>query len=306
MSDLKVFRISDGIATAMPAGLVTLERHLQTVIERNMETLFGVRFLASEFSTGARHGGRIDSLGLDENGSPVIFEYKRSKNENVINQGLFYLDWLLDHHGDFTVLVQKQLGSEAADEVDWSSPRLVCVASDFTRYDEHAVSQMGRSIELVRYQDFEAGSYLALDLVASTAEKSIAAATPDPKKPSSKSDPSTVTAMLKKASERLTNLNSDLDTALTELGDDVTVTTRKFYFAYRRIKNFACVEVHPSNDVLLIYAKVDPDTVDLVEGFTRDVRKVGHYGTGDLEIKIRNSEDLDRALPLLEESYNAS
>jgi hypothetical protein len=33
----------------------------------------------------------------DENGSPVIFEYKRSVNENVINQGLFYLNWLLDH-----------------------------------------------------------------------------------------------------------------------------------------------------------------------------------------------------------------
>ena len=50
-----------------------------------------MRFLASEYSTGARHGGRIDSLGIDENSSPVIFEYKRAVNENVINQGLFYL-----------------------------------------------------------------------------------------------------------------------------------------------------------------------------------------------------------------------
>jgi hypothetical protein len=41
-----------------------------------MEVLFGVRLLASEHSTGKKHGGRIDSLGLDENGSPAIFEYK--------------------------------------------------------------------------------------------------------------------------------------------------------------------------------------------------------------------------------------
>lgn len=85
-----------------------------------MDALFGVRFIATEHSTGTKHGGRIDSLGLDENSSPVIFEYKRSVNENVINQGLFYLDWLL--------------------QIDWSGPRLVCVASDFTRYDEHAIA----------------------------------------------------------------------------------------------------------------------------------------------------------------------
>ena len=81
------------------------------LIERNMEALFGVRFVASEHSTGKKHGGRIDSLGLDENGSPVIFEYKRSVNENVINQGLFYLDWLLDHRAEFELLVMKNLGS---------------------------------------------------------------------------------------------------------------------------------------------------------------------------------------------------
>ena len=105
MSDLKLFRIAKGVAAELVGGSVALEKSLQKVIEDNMETLFGVRFLASEFRTGPRHGGRIDSLGLDENGSPLIFEYKRSMNENVINQGLFYLDWLKDHRGDLRVLV---------------------------------------------------------------------------------------------------------------------------------------------------------------------------------------------------------
>jgi RecB family endonuclease NucS len=54
---------------------------------------------ATEYETGKAHRGRIDSLGLDENGSPVIFEYKRTSNEDVINQGLFYLDWLMNHKG---------------------------------------------------------------------------------------------------------------------------------------------------------------------------------------------------------------
>ena len=97
MSDLKLFRVTDGVASELAGSSVALERSLQKLTEANMETLFGVRLLESEYSTGARHGGRMDSLGIDENGSPVIFEYKRAVNESVINQGLFYLDWLMDH-----------------------------------------------------------------------------------------------------------------------------------------------------------------------------------------------------------------
>jgi hypothetical protein len=166
MSDLKLFRIGDGTAVELLGTALALEKPLQVLIERNMDVLFGVRLVASEHSTGKKHGGRIDSLGLDENGSPVIFEYKRSVNENVINQGLFYLDWLLDHRAEFELLVMKKFGSEVSEQIDWSSPRLVCVASDFTCYDEHAIAQINRSIELVRYRDYD-GAFLTLDLMAS-------------------------------------------------------------------------------------------------------------------------------------------
>ena len=63
--------------------------------------------------------------------------------------------------------------------------------------------------------------------------------------------------------------------------------------------NFACVEIHPQTKTLLVYVKVDPDSVELKKGFTRDVRGIGHYGTGDLEIIIRSDEDFERAKALL-------
>lgn len=87
MADIKLFNINDEI-TEYQGGNITLEKELQTIIENNMVAFFGVRFLASEYVTTS---GRMDSLGMDENNCPVIFEYKRSTNENVINQGLFYL-----------------------------------------------------------------------------------------------------------------------------------------------------------------------------------------------------------------------
>jgi RecB family endonuclease NucS len=64
------------------------------------------------------NGGRMDTLGIDENGYPVIIEYKRERSENVINQGLFYLDWLMDHRGDFELLVRDQYGKESADAIE--------------------------------------------------------------------------------------------------------------------------------------------------------------------------------------------
>ncbi|OKJ82802.1 hypothetical protein AMK33_39035 [Streptomyces sp. CB02400] len=56
------------------------------------------------------HGGRIDSLGLDENGSSVIVEYERGVDAGVINQGLFHLAWLTDHRAEFEHLVRDRLG----------------------------------------------------------------------------------------------------------------------------------------------------------------------------------------------------
>lgn len=252
-----------------------------------METLFGVRFLASEYSTGALHRGRIDSIGIDDTESPVIFEYKRARDENVINQGLFYLDWLLDHRAEFKLLVMEKLGADAADQIDWTNPRLVCVAGDFTRYDEYAVRQNNRNIELARYRDFH-GELLALELLtAATATPS--APTPTRSK-TGRSSELTVTELLAKAS-------ADLDTQLRAYGDDVQMTTRKNYFAYRRLKNFACVEVHPNSRAVLVYLKVDPESIELEQGFSRDVRSIGHFGTGGLELRLTNSSDLAKAEP---------
>jgi hypothetical protein len=80
MSDIKLFE-TVGSVKELLSSKVHLEKELQNLIENNMELFFGVRFLKSEY---AITNGRMDSIGIDENNSPVIFEYKRSSNENVI------------------------------------------------------------------------------------------------------------------------------------------------------------------------------------------------------------------------------
>lgn len=129
-----------------------------------METFLGIKFLATEHSTGKVHNGRIDYLGIDENNCPVIIEYKRSINENVINQGLYYLDWLLDHKADFKLLVINNLRNEISKNIEWQSPRLICIANDFTKYDIHAVKQINRNIDLIKYKNYQ-DELLLLEMV---------------------------------------------------------------------------------------------------------------------------------------------
>lgn len=306
MSDIKLFQISPTDVQELLGHSVAVEKSLQTLIESNLENFLGVRFLASEYATGKTHGGRIDTLGLDENGCPVIIEYKRALNENVINQGLFYLDWLLDHKAEFTLLTVKAFGQPIADKIEWTAPRLVCIAGDFTKYDEHAVGLINRSIELIRYRRY-GPDLLLLELVnAKTASIVDKPASPTLKPPAAKSADKTASELLAQAENKLADRFGMLRAMLLALGDDVQENTLKNYFAFKRIKNFACVEVHPGTGQLLVYVKVNPELIKLEAGFTRDVRKIGHFGTGDLEIRISSNDDLKRAEPLIVKSYEAS
>jgi predicted transport protein len=305
MADIKLFNIAHNQVNPIQGATETIEKSVQLLFEKNLEALLGVRFLASEFKT--THGGRIDTLGLDENGSPVILEYKRATNENVINQGLFYLDWLMDHKKDFQWLVLEKLGKEAADDVDWSAPRLICIAGDFTRYDDHAVKQIQRNIELIRYRRF-GSDLLMLDLASVTTATS---GVSDIKTTSSESGSivnkyKTISTVRAELDEEMVDRFEALRTFLMALGDDVQETVLRFYIAFKRIKNFACVEFRPSAAKILVYVKVDPSEVVLEAGFTRDVSEVGHYGTGDLEISLSKPEDLERAKLLIQRSYDAS
>ena len=303
MSDLKLFRIGDSSVIEIEGTAAALERSLQSLIERNLEAFLGVRFLASEFSTGRDHGGRMDTLGLDENGCPVIIEYKRSTNMNVINQGLFYLDWLVTHRGDFEMMVLKAFGQKAAESVEWSSPRLICIAGDFSKYDEHAIKQMNHNIELIRYMRF-GEELLLLEQVNAVSVPTNGTAPSDPATPRTRTK--TVSDYLKQADQELTDRFDAVSEYLTNLGDDVQIKTLKNYFAFKRIKNFACVEVHTRTRNLLVYVKVNPDSIDLEEGFTRDVRQIGHFGTGDLEITIKSMADIEKAKLLFERSYESA
>jgi predicted transport protein len=306
MSDIKLFRTLPNSVEELTPKSAKLEKELQKQIETNMDTFLSIRFLATEFSTS--NGGRIDSLGLDENGCPVIIEYKRHSNENVINQGLFYLDWLLDHKADFQLLVMSKLGNDMATTIEWFGARLICIASDFNRYDEYAIKQIDRNIELMRYKYFS-DDLLLLELVNTQVSSKPAdminnAAEKLPETKKNQAYDWTLDKAKSQSSTELMSLFNEICSYVESLSDDVTRKDLKLYTAFKRIKNIACVSLVPNKDPrVVMWLKLNPDNVHLEKGFTKDVRNIGHWGTGDLEVEVRDAEQLERAKQLLLKSF---
>ena len=178
---MPIFRITYGNLKSLKSVSLDKEKNLQELVEKNLDVVFGLRFLASEYRTLK---GRIDTLAIDAKGVPVIIEYKRNKNENVINQALSYLKWLRDQKVDFfEMLLVKKLGKEIASRIklNWNNPRVICIAESYSKYDLDAVEVMPLRIELFTYRYYEDNILSIEPLMASGADWEFAPAHETPR-----------------------------------------------------------------------------------------------------------------------------
>ncbi|QMU74838.1 hypothetical protein GXW83_02660 [Streptacidiphilus sp. PB12-B1b] len=228
-----------------------------------------------------------------------------------MSQAVSYLSWLDSAHHEFEALVKEKLGADAAEAVDWRNPRMVCIAASFSHHDRVAVNRLHERIDLVRYRIFD-GGLLGLMLIESVPgaarsapsrrqrrdlEETVGAGAAD-EKPSVRTTSVQVPACLH-------DLYAELDEALTAWGE-VEVAPLRHYIAYRRMVNLASVIFRPKHEVILVYLRLDPDTVELEEGFSRDMRGIGHLGTGDLEVRICSAATLEKAGPLIRRAFEAA
>lgn len=299
----------DSSITQIKQAAFPKERDLHELFENNLEVLLGVRYIASEFTTGDRQRGRIDTLGLDQDNYPTIIEYKRSNKENIINQGLFYLDWLVDHKGDFTLAAQKALGADI--KIDWSRPRLILVAESFSEYDKYAVNRIGANIELWIFRKYgDDLLYLNSLFVASpvptkgtavlTTKELETEETPEEQvqipvymlEDHTARKPKEIVEIFERLRERIFGLAEE---------GEITEKANKMYIGYRHGKNFA--EVRPQTNSVKIWLDIPYSELGDPHRLARDVTKVGHYGTGQVELNLSHDDDIDKIMELIAQSY---
>jgi predicted transport protein len=306
---MPLYQVIDNSVIQIKQTAYPKEKDLQRLFEDNLETLLGVRFVANEFTTGDRQRGRIDTLGLDQDNYPTIIEYKRSNKENIINQGLFYMDWLVDHKGDFTLVAQIKLGTDV--KIDWSRPRLILVAESFSEYDKYAVNRIGANIELWTFRKYGDG-LLYLD--------TLFVASPQPTKgtpvlTTRETEPEEISESLEVAPVyTLEDHTSKKPRDIVELFDhlregilglaevsEITEKANKMYIGYRHGKNFC--EVRLQTKLIQIWLDISPADLDDPYHLVRDVSNIGHYGTGDSEVKLAEAHEVERVMSLIEQSF---
>ena len=237
------------------------EKEVQDLIENNLEVVFNCKFVESEFSTGAEHAGRIDTLALSEDNNPVIIEYKKSASSELVNQSLFYLSWIKDHRGDFQISVNNRFGKNV--KIDWDDIRVICIAPEYKKYDLHAVRMIGANIELWQYKLYNTKAlYLEEIFRKSTAlpspsgeieNKSLVMVEAGKKAAQTRLTGSyTFDQHLGKCDERTKGLLKDLRDFILGIDESVEEVPKKFYVAYKVSQNFVCVEAHKGKIALFL------------------------------------------------------
>ncbi len=124
-----------------------LERDIQNLFEQNLELVSSLKLVKSEFSIQSR---RIDTLAFDpESNAFVIIEYKRSQNYSVVDQGVSYLNMMLEYRADFIVEYNEVHGASLKrTEVDWSQSRIMFVSPSFTDFQKQSTNFKDLGIEL--------------------------------------------------------------------------------------------------------------------------------------------------------------
>lgn len=298
---MPLFRIAQGRVQQIKKTAFPSEKALQELFEKNLEALLRVRFVASEFSTGEKHGGRIDTLGLDENDRPTIIEFKWRDDENIINQGLFYLDWLIDHKGDYEIAAQRALGKGV--QVNWDSPRLILIAQSFSKYDAYAVNRIGEDIELKVYRLYEDGLLLLEDFHAPASLETESVSVPVRRRLSKaeRVKSYSIEKHLDGKDATIVQVFQHLRKAIIELGDNVEEAPMKLYVVYKTSRNFCEVQIQKNQ--LKVFLDIPAKELHDPQKKARDVSEIGHWGTGDTQIILNSLDDVEYVTSLIRQSY---
>ena len=270
------------------------EAALQRFFDANLEDITGVRLIDSQYPIP---NGRIDSLGIDEQGTPVVIEYKWGHDAGAIVQGLFYLRWVKDNRRTFEMLVREKFGNR---KVNWASaPRLLIVAKQFSDKEVSAIGLVSVSVELKRYSFY--GNLLSVEDVTPLR--------PIPVHKSGKAaiageDAKSVDDVVRKARPELRDMFFDLRDRILELGDDVREEVRGGFCDYRKSSTFAAVIPQSRKDRLVVYIKMGENPIHDPQGLTSTIPPSWGYGKLNTQFAVAGKNEMDYALSLIRQAYD--
>ena len=299
---MKIFQQNKSDLKGLKEKPFKLEQEIQKIVENNLDQVSGYQVIKSEFTIKSN---RIDTLAFDEeNRSFVIIEYKRDRNYSVVDQGVSYLNLMLEYKADFIVEYnESQKNNLKRNEVDWSQSKVIFVAPSFTDFQRQSSNFKDLPIELWEIKRFENEI-----IVINPVKKSQSA--PSIKQVQTKED-STIGKVVEEIkvyteedhlagkSEEIIELYETYKNAILNLATDIELFPKKLYIAFKKDKNLA--DIHVQQKGLKIWINMHKGDLDDPKNITNDVSRKGHWGNGDYEVTVSDTQNLEYIMSLIKQ-----
>ena len=280
-----------------------LEKEIQILFEKNLDIIGNLTFVKSEFKI---KDYRIDTLAYDtEANAFVIIEYKRERNFSVIDQGVTYLNLMLDYQADFIVEYNESCQTNLKrNEIDWSQSKIIFVSPAFTDYQKQSTNFKDLAIELWEIKRFENDMITINPIKRSKSAPSIKQIQHPQNSPLDKVTKELIVydedAHLKDKNDEVSELYDSFKNAILALSTDIEIFPKKLYIAFKKDKN-NIVSIHLQNRSLKLWLNAKKGNLDDPKKLTKDVSNVGHWATGDYELTVSDTKNLEYIMSLVKQ-----
>lgn len=300
---MPIFKVQKNKLDPIRESKIDLESDIQSLTEQNLDQVFGLGFISSEFTVGNL---RLDTVAFDEESkSFVIIEYKRDRSFSVVDQGFAYLSVMLNNKADFVLeFNEKSNKNLKRGDVDWSQSRVVFIANSFTPHQQKAIEFKDLPIELWEVKKYDNQTILYNQLKAAETAESINTVTKDEstKKVSRQVKKYTIEDHFKSGWEASRDLFDALRDKILELDQRFVETPRKLYIAYS-INGKNVVSLHPyQSKIIVTLSRTKPEDLN-------DPGKIGilrkksmeYYNQYLTDIEVKDKVDIAKTMLLIEQ-----
>lgn len=281
------------------------ERELQTLTEKNLEELFGLKFVATEFQVDNL---RIDTLAFnEETKSFVIIEYKNVKNYSVIDQGYSYLSLLLNNKAEFVLKYNIVFGSTLSKEdFDFSQTIVMFISPSYTTYQLRSVEFSDIAFELWKVVKYSNGTVLfdkVNDTNTTASIKQVTNSDNKKQKVNKEIKKYTEEDTLDGKSDDVKSLYDNLKEFILSNYDDIEIKHLKLYYVFK-VNNKIIASAKVLSDNINTWINIKETTPNDPDNRIRDVTNIGHYGVGNYQFRIRSEDDFYYFNRLFKQSYD--
>lgn len=281
------------------------ERELQNLCEDNLNSIFGLKFIRSEFTV---QNFRVDTLAFDIiTKSFVIIEYKNTSNFSVIDQGYSYLSLMLNNKADFILEYNENYcDTLKRDDIDWSQSKVIFVSPIYNNYQKESINFKDLPFELWEVKKFDNDIIYFNQIKASRKTESIKTVTFNNEavnKVNKEIKVYTEDQHIIDSNEEIVELYEKIKQYILSLDDKFAIKPKKKEIGFT-YNNKVLIDIHLQKKALKIWFNTKRGTLEDSIGILRDVSNTGHWGNGDYEIQISNDDNIEYIFSLIKQLYN--